>query len=295
MADNTERLKIIAGNVESLYQAMRRAAGNIAGLLQVGRATCDEVRAYNLWAIACFNTQKGMLATLRANGETGVPELPTAPTLFAWRGQSGANAFQISCAGEVKSLDGALRDAMNGKNPQYLSTNDMEIQTGDRFVLDPVNSPSFAALYNAQQANAQQGVNGLGAAFLIFIAVAGIVVGVGVAITAIMKYLETSDIQENNSKQVAMQANAYADYLSARLDCYKTCTGEGKSTETCVATCAKLVAAPKITLPGQGKPWGWLQWTGFTVVVGAGALVVHRMWSRRAAGKPVFELPDFPG
>jgi hypothetical protein len=302
MATDADRLKTITDNIERLYQELRRAAGAIAGLLQVGQATCDEVRAYNLWALATYNTQRGMLATLRANGETGVPELPPSPTLFAWKGVSGEAAWQIDCgtqgvnglAGPPRDMHRALRDAMKpAKAVRRLSTNEIEIVTSDQFALDPERAPSFAALLEVQAARAK-GVEGLGAFPIVIIVIAAITIGVSVAVAAIMKYLETSSVQESNSKQVALQAAAFANYATARLECLKTCTGQGGRTEACVETCAKLVDKPKILLPGQGKPWGWLQWTGFTVVAGVGGLVAWRIVQRRAQGRPIFELPSPP-
>lgn len=292
MATDAQRLQTIAHNIEILYQQMRRAAAAIAGLLQLGRATCKEVRAYNLWALACYNTQRGMLATLRANGEPNIPELPPYPTMFTWKGFSGENAWNIDCDSAENNLSGVLRDAMSDKKPQYLSTEQIAIVTQDQHVFDPEASPSFKQLLE-RQVDAAKAENNLGAA-TIFIVIAAITIGVSVAVAAIMKYLETSAVQEANSEQVALQAKAYADYTGAKLDCLKTCTGQGQSTEQCVDTCRGLVKEPEINLPGAEKPWGWLQWTGFTVVAGVGATVAYRIWQRKAAGKPVFEFPELP-
>lgn len=295
MADDAARLKTITDNIERLYQAMRRAAGQIAGLLQIGQATCEMVRAYNLWALATYNTQRGMLATLRAHGEQGVPELPPAPTLFAWKGVSGEAAWRVDCGARGLAGLGALKAAMNpAKATTRLSTNEIDIVTQDQHAFDPESAPSFATLLQVQAARAQQqGVAGLGVPIPLLIAIAGIALAVSVAVAAIMKYLETSEIQESNSRQVALQAEAFANYVSARLECLKTCTGKGGSTESCVATCNRIVDKPSITLPGQGKPWSWLQWTGFTVVAGFGALVAYKVVQRKMQGRPVFELPTF--
>lgn len=295
MADQAKQLKTIADNLEVTWQSLRRAAANIAGLLQAGRATCDEVRAYNLWAVAVYNTQRGMLATLRANGEQGVPELPPAPTLFTWKGVAGADAWKIDCGNEATTLSGAMKKALKGPTDttQYLSTNEVNIVTQDQFLTQPDNAPSFAQLIALQQQRAQEGVAGLGVAWSVVILIAGITIGVGIGLAAIMSYLKSSDIQEANTKQTALQAEAFANYTNARLTCYSSCTASGKSTEECVATCAKLVDKPKFTFPGapNGK-WGMLQWIGFTVVAGAGTLIAVKVWQRKRAGKPIFQLPE---
>jgi hypothetical protein len=180
------------------------------------------------------------------------------------------------------------------KASRKLSSDEIQIVTQDAFALEPERAPSFAALLQVQEARSQAAVNGLGAFPVVLVAIAGIVVGVSVAVAAVMSYLKTSAVQESNSKQVALQAEAYANYTSAKLECYKTCTGQGGKTEACVAKCDALVEKPDIKLPGQGKPWGWLQWTGFTVVVGVGALIAVRAYQRRREGRPIFELPSFP-
>lgn len=297
MASEAERLQAITNNIESLYQAMRRAAGNISGLLQVGQATCEEVRAYNLWARATYNTQRGMLATLRASGQSSVPELPPNPTLFAWRGVSGEAAWQINCDDSSLSGAKALSAAMKPrKATRKLSIDEIAIVTSDQFVFDPDRAPSFAALVQAQEAQRSGAMAGLGAAPVALIVIAAIVIAVSTAaiVAAVMKYLETSEVQESNSKQVALQADAFANYTAARLECLKTCTGQGGKTEDCVATCNKIVDKPSFQLPGAGRKWGWLEWTGFTVVAGVGAMIIFGAVARRQSGRPVFELPRAP-
>lgn len=292
MADQAQRLKTISDNLEATYQSMRRAGSNIAGLLQVGRATCDEVRAYNLWALALYNTQRGMLQTLRAGGEQGIPALPPAPTLFTWRGVTGADAWKVDCKGQASSLSGLMGRVLRGPSDQtqFLSTNDMAITTQDQFVYSPENSPSFKTLLQVQAMRAQN--EGLGAIMLI-IAIAGIAIAVSVAIAAVMHYLEVNEVQEANTKQTQLQADAFANYTAARLACYADCTKSGKSTEQCVDICKSLVDKPNIKLPGQVSQWGLLQWTGATVLIGVGALAAYKIWERKKAGKPVFELPSF--
>jgi hypothetical protein len=291
MADDAERLKIIADNIETMYQALRRAAANIAGLLQGGQATCDEVKAYNLWALATYNTQRGMLATLRAAGEQGVPDLPTAPTLFTWRGVQGADAWNIDCgSSDMNGLRGLMDRAMKGpgKTPRYLSSQDIEVTTQDQFAFNPTAAPSFATLVAIQKHRAQDGLGFVG----VLIAIAGIAIAVAVAVAAIMHYLETSEVEESNTKQTAIQAEAFANYTQARLACLSQCTSSGKSTEDCVDICRKIVDKPDIKLPGQMGQWGTLQWIGFTVVAGVGMMIAWKLFMRHREGKPLFVLPE---
>jgi len=290
MADQAQRLKTITGNLEATYQALRRAASNIGGLLKVGRATCDEVKAYNLWAIAVYNTQRGMLATLRANGEQNVRELPDAPTMFGWKGVRGQDAVQINCAGQATSLSGAMKVALRGPNEgttQYLSTNEIDVVTDDPFVFAPENSPSFATLAALTQTR-EAGLGVVG----VIIVIAGALITVAVAVTAIMHYLEVSKVQEANTAQTKMQADAFATYTAARLACYASCTQQGKSTEQCVEVCKGLVDKPNIRIPGMTTKWGMLQWIGFTVVAGAASITALKIWQRKREGRPMFELPE---
>lgn len=297
MVDQATQLKTIADNIEGMYQALRRAAGNIAGLLQAGRATCDEVRAYNLWALATYNTQRGMLATLRANGEQGVPELPQAPTLFTWRGQQGADAWKVDCSGQPTSLAGLMGKALKGPgaSPSYLSTNEIQITTSDQYLMNPEAAPSFKTLLMIQEARTKQGMAGLGIVGIL-IAIAGIMIAVSVAIVAIMHYLEVNEVQEANTKQTRLQADAFANYTAARLSCYSSCVGQGRTSEDCTAFCGKLITKPDIKLPGQGDDsWGVLQWIGATVLLGFGSLVALKLYRNHKNGQPLFQLPELVG
>jgi hypothetical protein len=291
MADDSTRLQTIADELEGAYQALRSAASNIAGLLQVGRATCDEVKAYNLWALAIYNTQQGMLDTLRAGGEQGVPDLPTAPTLFTWNGVAGAEAWNLDCGGQPSSLSGVMARALSGPQPTtaFLSTAQVSIQTQGTGNYDPANAPSLATLLAIQQARANP--TGLGVVGVL-IAIAGIAIAISVAIAAIMHYLDVSAVQEANTQQVRLQAEAFATYTAARLSCYASCTQSGRTPEDCTDTCTKLVQKPNIKLPGQDSSWGLLQWVGFTVLAGGIGFASWKLIQRHRAGRPIFELPE---
>jgi len=297
MATEAQRLQTITNNIESTYQSMRKAAAQIAGLLQLGRATCEVVKAYNLWALATYNAQRGMLATMRSAGETGVPELPPAPTLFVWRGVQGAEAWKINCANEPQTLKGAMKKALKGPTAAtaYLSTNEIEISTQDPYLMDPEASPSFKTLWAVQAQQSPQAMAGLGIGPGVIIVIAAIaIVATAAIITAVMHYLEVNEIQEAQTEQTALQARAYANYTEAMLACYATCTKEGKPTETCVPMCNKLIAKPNFTFPGAATKWGTLQWIGFTVVAGVGTMIAWRVYTRHREGRPIFQLPEMP-
>ncbi len=286
MAD-ADDLKAITDALEATYQALRQSAANISGLLQLGVATCDEVKAYNLWALAIYNTQIGMLDALRAGGESGIPDAPAAPTLFVWNGVSGSDAWSIDCSGQAQSLSGAMKKALKGPTPttKYLSTNEIKIVTQDQYAFNPSAAPTFANLLAVQQARAQpQNLGVVG----VLIVIAAIVISVSVAIAAIMSYLKTNSVEKSNTAQVQAQATAFANFTAARLQCQANCG----NTADCAAQCAKLITAPTIKLPGQLDSWGWLQWTGFVVVLGGGLIIAGKLYKRHKEGKPLIELPE---
>jgi hypothetical protein len=286
------RLKVIADQLQGTYEALRQAAANISGLLQGGQATCDEVKAYNLWALAIWNTQRGMVEALRAGGQTDVADVPL-PTTFVWQGASGEDAINIDCGSQEQALNGLglMRAALRGPGPttRFLSLNDVRIATTDPHVFDPTSAPSFKTLVALQQQAQQQA--GLGFVQVI-IAIAVIVVAVVAGLAAIMHYLEVNEVQEANTEQTRLQAQAFANFTQARLSCMTECTNTGKSQDECVEQCKALIQKPDIKVPGIDSPWGTLQWIGFTVVVGAGLWIAYKLYERHRSGKPLFELPE---
>ncbi len=286
MTDEATRVKTIAAALEGTYQSLRVAAGNIAGLLNVGRATCDEVRAYNLWALATYNAQRGMLATLREAGNPNVPTLPTYPQLFGWRGASGASAVNIDCAGQTSSLNGpkrAMRRALRGPtaSSSYLSSDQIDIVDTSSWAADADQGPSWAAMQASQA--------GLGALpIIVWIVIAAGTVGVTyVALNALSDYLKENAIQEETTERTRVQARAFETYTAARLSCYANCTSGGKSAAECVDTCARLVEKPNIIIDSARgfQAWGLFQWVGAIVVIGTGAIVAHKVYKKRQAGE----------
>lgn len=304
MAD-ADRIKIITNNLEATYQSLKQAAANISGLLAVGQAVCEDVQAYNVWALAVYNGQIGMLQALTANGEQNVPPLPAAPTLFAWNGVSGQNAINFDCsvnadgtpAGtpapdpSADQFQGVMDRALRGPTPssRRLGLDTVSIVTTDQYVYDPSSSPSFATLSQVQMANATQG---LGNPLVLLIVIAAIVVGVSIAVSALMKYLDDSQIQEQQTARTQIQAQAFATYTAARLTCYQACVNQGTPMSSCVQTCGAIEKPVFTDLnPFSGSSWGWLQWTGFTVVVGVASLVAWKLYQRKRETGRI--LPDF--
>lgn len=292
MADDATDLQTISSNLEATYQALNSAASNIQGLLAGGSATCDEVQAYNLWALATYQVQKGMLSTLRAGGEQNVPALPPDPILFAWNGVEGVDAVNISCAGQDSSLSGSMKRALSGPTDSstYLSLDQVHVVTveGSSYASD--SQPSFKDLIDTQNAQAGLGI----APGVIFIVIAAITVAVSVAITALMSYLKSNSIQVETTERTKTQAAAFANYTQARLSCLSQCTSNGGSTSDCVATCKKVVDKPSFSDPFSSGSWSTLQWVGLVAVVTLGALVAYKIYVKKQNGESLFpSLPDF--
>lgn len=268
-------VKKIAASLEETYQSLRRTAANISGLLAVGRAACDEIKAYNLWALAVYNTQRGMLTALRAAGETGVPDLPPMPTLFAWKGVSGAEAWKIDCDREQQGLTGVLRAAMmSGRAPIYLSTSQIDIVTQGQG-LDVSAAPSLEKLDQMT----------LGAIPLVWIVVAGLAVTVSLSlgIVALSRYMTEQSIQTETTERTAIQAAAFEKYTAARMACYADCTARGNSAEVCAQTCARLVDKPNLKIdPARASSGtGFFTSAGIIAALSATGFVIWKVVKRR--------------
>lgn len=286
MATEQEQVKRITNNIEEAYQALRRVAANVSGLLAVGRATCDEVKAYNLWALAIYDAQRGMLTHLRSIGEKGVPELPSYPTLFAWKGVTGENAYKIDCSRETSSLSDALSAAFaSSAQPEtkFLSSNEIRIVTSDPHVFTPGQTPSLVEL-------TQAGTNaGLGLTPLVIVVIATISIGlVAAAVIALSKYLQERNIQEQTTERTMIQAKAFENYTAARMSCYSSCMNKPSATvDSCVRVCKTLVDKPKLDVtPRSGldkdKGLGVFGTVGLIVIVSLGGIAVLKLYKKGA-------------
>lgn len=273
-------VKKITDNIESTYQSLRKVARNLSGLLAVGRATCDEIKAYNLYAVAVYDTQRGMLATLRAKGQN-VPALPPTPTLFAWKGVSGDKAFQIDCKKEANSLQGSLAAAMASSaqpDAKFLSAQDIQVVSQDPNVFFPERT----SLAQIAQQGANAGLGGeLGIAPVIVIVIAAIAIAVAaIAIPALMQYLKEKEIQEETTARTKLQAQAFENYTATRMSCYDSCISKGNTIDSCIKTCKGLVDKPQLdVIPRSGLTTGspLLQKVGLIAVAGIGALILLKL------------------
>lgn len=273
-APTTAETQQIANKLEDTYKSLQRTSSNIRSLLVAGRATCDEIKAYNLWALATYNLQRGMLTTLRAAGESGVPELPPYPTLFAWKGVPGAEAWKVDCKREQQGLTGALRDAMNlGPQTIYLSTKEIDVYSGNQANI-PTTGPSFAMVTQAS--------GELGLPILVIVIIAATVIGItAVGMAALSAYWKEQSIQYETTERAHIQAAAFEKYTATRVACYQDCLARGNDVSTCTNVCQKLVDKPNIKIDSARAVESPAFITAGAIVAIAGIATVLLVWRRR--------------
>jgi hypothetical protein len=295
-ADQQAQIKRISDSIEACYQKLRAVAKNMSGLLQYGRATCDEVKAYNLYALSVYNTQRGMLAALRAAGQTDVPALPTFPTLFTWKGVSGADAWKLDCKASGMSglglyerppiigshgslaLSGVLRAAIESTSrpdAQYLNTSQISIVTQDQDLFTPGSQiPSLAEL---------SAEGGLGNPVILVIA--GLVVlALAAGFYALALYMKENTIQEETTKRSEIQLTAFQDYTNKRLACINSCASvQSNSYQGCVDACTKAIPVPNIkTETGREQPSsiGFFGMVGLAASAGVAGIILWAMFKK---------------
>lgn len=290
--DVVNQVDAIAKALDATDKLMQSAARSISGLLNAGRATCDEVKAYNLWALGTYNAQRGMLATMRAAGQPNVPTLPPAVQVFGWRGHSGNDAINVDCESEGKPLSDAnarkvMRRALRGPTAKtkFLSADQIQIMSTDQWDANPALSPSLSTL--------QTQTGDLGLAPVIWIVIGLTTIGVVyAALTALSKYFIANSIQVEATERTRLKAQAFATYAAARLGCYTPCLSSGRTADECTDTCSRLITKPDLSVDfGYDPAWGMFQWIGAIVVIGTGAIVAHKIYKKKQAGESL--LPNW--
>lgn len=281
MALDPAQVKRITDNLESTYLALNSAVTALTALVQTGRATCDEVKAYNLWALALYNTQRGMLTTLRTAGEQNIPALPRSPTLFVWRGVAGADAWKIDCGAPVSGLSDAMNRALRGPQPNsvYLSANEIEVYTQNPSTFSPSQAPSLASLVPSGPI-----AGALGLAPLIWlIIIAGATYAVVKGIEALGAYLTENSIQEETSARMETSARAYTQYISARAACMADCLSHGGTTSSCTSSCEALIPKPNLVVDAARKAEGLGFWgtIGLVLVAVGGGVAAVKIYQRK--------------
>lgn len=269
MADLTPQqaaeLQALAANVEQAYREITRMRTALSYLVNAGRATCSDVRTYNLFAKSTYFYQKSMSDLIRGAG--GSAPVVQEPLYVAWKGMSGEAAINIEC-GQVQGPGGfgeAYVDASKVEWRAGATPNDtqaiQQFLTGAGVATPPVNG--------------QLGLTPIGVIGIIivgvFVTIAGyIALKLVEAFTGLPQRIE-------HTRQTAIAAERHKATLEARAKCLADCTAAGKDPAACAKGCDK--ALPGFRMPafsGMGI-FGWvlgavvvggLVWLGYRAFTG---------------------------
>jgi len=295
-SEQAESLKRTTAYIDQTRENLRVMAKHITLLLGAGRATCAQLKAYNLFAISIYETQRGMLAQLRAQNVAGLPESVPAPTLFAWKGVPGEKAILFDCgsgatagslAGAMFNDDtapqllGALREATQPASAanRFVSSADVKVLTTDQNFLQ-AKAPSLAELTTRLT---QTGELGLGPLTIVIVGLF-VVLGVLAAVRLYGWYAEMK-ISENSAKVSANYTTQLNAAYKTATSCLEQCIATGSRGDACAKACDRLVPDPQA--PGQVAPTNTLTTVGYVALAGLalyGGWRAWAWWTDRSAG-----------
>lgn len=235
-------LQALMASVEAAYRENTRCRTALSGLINVGRATCQDVVSYNLATKAVYAYQASVCGIIRANGGNA-PVVPP-PEYIAWRGVAGDAAVDIDCGSpQMRGLGATPTTFVDASQVEWRPG----ATTQDTITVQQV----VAAAQRAQAA----GAPGLGVAplALVTIAVVGLFVTIGLAI--VLKIVEAlTDVPQKKLQMqaIATQRAAHKESLEKRWACYQDCTGRGRDPAECAKACDRLMPGFKPVIPGGG-------------------------------------------
>lgn len=263
---------VMMANVEAAHKETVAARTALSALLAVGRATCGDVRAYNLNTKAVYAYQASVAGIIRANGGDA-PVIPP-PLYIAWRGVAGDQAVDIDCnSAQMRGLGAPAQDVV------FLDSKTVEWRPGattdDVAMINQVVAAGNAAI--AQQA-------GLGLAPLAVTAITIVLYGLFVVVAGYIAIKLVEAIRDVPSKrettrQIAIQAVEHRKSLEQRAACYNDCTTRGRDPVECAKACDRLVPGFKPALPAGG-----LGIVGTIAGVAILGLTIYASWRFVAGG-----------
>lgn len=232
-------------NVETAYRQVNRAKTALSALMNAGRATCNDVKTYNLQVKAVYAYQASVASIIRANGGA-VPPIPP-PVYVAYKGIAGDQAINIDCSS-------AQMRGPDGVPAVFVRPDQVEWREG----ATSSDTAVIQQLTAAAQAAVVQGNQTLGAAPLLAaipIIIVGIVVVVaGYIVLKIVEALKDVPAKRETTRQIAIQAEQHSANLEKREKCYADCASRGGDPIACAKSCDRLIPSFSPTLPGGG--WG---------------------------------------
>ncbi len=276
MANLTEQqaqdVQVMLANVEAAHQETVKARTALSLLIAIGKATCGDVRAYNLNTKAIYAYQASVCGIIRAAGGDA-PVIPP-PVYIAWRGISGDQAVDIDCSSAQMRGLGA-----NGQGDYFLGPQQVEWRSGatsaDVTLINQVVAAGRAAV--------AAGPTGLGVApaiAVVTLVIWGIIVIVaGVILLKIAEALTDVPQKRETTRQIAIQAVEHRKSLEQRAACYTDCTSRGRDPVECAKACDRLVPGFKPVLPAGG-----LGLVGTIAGVAVLGLAIYASWRFVASG-----------
>jgi hypothetical protein len=242
-----ENVQAMMANVETAYRQTNATRTALSMLISAGRATCNDVKLYNLRVKAVYAYQASVAGIIRANG--GSPPTVPAPIYVGWRGVQGDAFANVDCS--AAQMRGWSR-ALGRVGDYYVNPNEVEWRQGALPADNTTVSQVVAAAGNAAVSA------GLGAAPLLA-AIPIILIGIIVIVTSVilLKIVEAlTDVpgKVETTKQVAIQAEQHRLTLEARAKCYGDCVATGKDATECAKSCDRMLPKFVATYPGGG--WG---------------------------------------
>jgi hypothetical protein len=271
MADITpqqaQQLQAIAAQVEVAWQNITKAKTALSYLMQAGKATCTDVKTYNLLAKGTYYYQKSMADTIRGAGGQAPDIHP--PMYVAWKGRTGDAAVMVDCT--QAGMSGWTPTGMGDffVNPHQVEWRNEAMPSDVDALRQTLGRVSFA-----DRPPANLGYVGL----IIALIVGGVVLSVlGYIALKIAEVLGDLPQKQEYTKQMAITAERHRATLDARAKCLSDCENAGKDPIACAKSCAKVL--PDFAPPSAGGGMGIIGWAlGGALVIGLGYLG-YRAWS----------------
>lgn len=267
----TQAIQQIATNVEAAHREVTRSRTALSYLIQAGKATCTDIKNYNLIAKSTYFYQKSMSDTIRGAGGQA-PVIPD-PIYVTYKGVTGDQAANIDCSsGQINGWQ------PDGLGDYYVNPAQVEWRAGAL----PSDQQAIAQALAGVTFNDRPGAQ-LGNPLLAIIPIIlyGIVISiVGYIVLKIVEVFKDVPGKQAYTRQVAITAERHRATLEARAKCLADCGAQGKDAIACAKACAKV-------LPGYEAPSPYGGRLGLLGTVLGGVLLVgiaylgYRAWTAR--------------
>jgi len=253
-------------NVEVAHRQVTKAKTALSVLMNAGRATCNDVKTYNLQVKAVYAYQASVASIIKANGGAAPPIPP--PYYVAYKGVPGDQAINIDCSSaQMKGPDGTPA--------VFVKPDQVEWREG----ATPSDTAVIQQLTTAANAAVVQGNQTLGNPLLaaIPIVIVGIVVVVaGYIVLKIVEALKDIPAKRETTRQIAIQAEQHTANLEKREKCYGDCASRGGDAVQCAKACDRLIPGFEPKLPEGG--WGAIGTVLGIAIVGVVAYAGYQAW-----------------